>query len=353
MIASKILIKNIYESPINNNFLYRIIKLSSQYFSSQKVINHIQESNYLKYKDLSLKNYYSLNKNTKLRNISYSSNSFIKYNLSILQNKNKVNNDNTEQLGKKNNKKYYFNLLAFTGISSFMAYTIFKQNEREINQTIKCTFKHLNYYYIYIKNFIELPFNSFVLLDKLELVNEPKEKTLILNLDKTLVCYKYSLFNGFKIIQRPGLKHFINELSDYYEIIIYSNEDRTLIEYISSLIDKNNNKIRFKLGTECIKYVNGIPIKDLDYLNRDINNTILIDFDINNVSSSHKNNTIILPCFEGDGKDRELFFIIPFLKIISNRTNTVQSYIKKYGNYNTYKNFYKENKNNQNIIIKE
>ena len=87
MIASKILIKNIYESPINNNFLYRIIKLSSQYFSSQKVINHIQESNYLKYKDLSLKNYYSLNKNTKLRNISYSSNSFIKYNLSILQNK--------------------------------------------------------------------------------------------------------------------------------------------------------------------------------------------------------------------------------------------------------------------------
>jgi hypothetical protein len=267
----------------------------------------------------------------------------------------RIKNKNKKLRKKKANKKemnYYLNLLAFSGASSFMIFTLYNYNKKEINQTINSTVEFIKYHYLNIKKFVNLPYNSFVLLDKLELVNEPKEKTLVLNLNKTLVNYKYSLFDGFKIIQRPGLKHFINELSDYYEIVILANEDISLIDYISHLIDKNNNKIRYKLGTECIKFIDGKPIKDLCYLNRDINNTIIIDFDLNNISKSHKNNTIILPSFNGDGRDRELFFIIPFLKIISRKMNKVQDYIIKYGNFKTYENYYKQNQNNQNILIK-
>ena len=349
MIASKILIKNIYETQIKQNFIYKIFKFSTNYYFSKKTIHHINKYNNLKNNLLLYKSSpnFKINKFNLSNNYS-SSIPLMKFHYSSYQKKSNINYINSKKYKKRKKIDYYMNLFAFSGVSGFMAYTLYKYNQKEINQTIIGTYKILKYYYINLKNFIYLPYNSFVLLDKLELANEPKEKTLVLNLDKTLVCYRYSLFDGFKIIQRPGLKHFINELSDYYEIVIFSNEDRSLIEYISNLIDKNNNKIRYKLGNECIKYVNGIPIKDLNYLNRDIDSTIIIDFDLNNISNSHKNNTIVIPKFNGDGTDRELFFIIPFMKIISNKMSNIQNYIKKYGNYKTYENYYKQNQNNKN-----
>lgn len=353
MIASKILIKNIYELQKQNLFP-KILLYSIHYFSNLNTLSHFKNNSNIN--SNVLPNHISLfNSNKKILSKSYSIKSSLKSYYFTSDKTSRIKNKNKKLRKKKANRNemnYYMNLLAFSGASSFMIYTLYIYNKKEINQTISSTVKFIKYHYSNIKNFVNLPYNSFVLLDKLELVNEPKEKTLVLNLNKTLVNYKYSLFDGFKIIQRPGLMHFINELSDYYEIVILANEDISLIDYISHLIDKNNTKIRYKLGTECIKYINGKPIKDLNYLNRDIDNTIIVDFDLNNISKSHKNNTIILPSFNGDGRDRELFFIIPFLKIISRKMNKVQDYIIKYGNFKTYENYYKQNQNNQNILIK-
>jgi len=353
MIASKILIKNIYEFQ-KQNLIPTILLYPIRYFSNLNALSHFKNNNNIN-RNMLLNHISLFNSNKNILSNSYSMKSSIKNNYFISNKTSRVKNKNKKLRKKKANRNemnYYMNLLAFSGASGFMIYTLYNYNKKELNQITRSTVEFIKYHYSNIKNFINLPYNSFVLLDKLELVNEPKEKTLVLNLNKTLVNYKYSLFDGFKIIQRPGLKHFINELSDYYEIVILANEDISLIDYISHLIDKNNNKIRYKLGTECIKYINGTPIKDLTYLNRDIDSTIIIDFDLNNISKSHKNNTIILPDFNGDGRDRELFFIIPFLKIISRKKNKVQDYIIKYGNYKTYENYYKQNHNNQNILIK-
>ena len=50
-------------------------------------------------------------------------------------------------------------------------------------------------------------------------------KTLVINLNKTLISYNYKMGTGFEIIKRPGLNKFLLELSNHYEIVIFGTED--------------------------------------------------------------------------------------------------------------------------------
>ena len=65
------------------------------------------------------------------------------------------------------------------------------------------------------------PFHSKVLPDSAD----PNAKTLVINLNKTLISYKYKMGTGFEIIKRPGLNKFLMEMSNFYEIVIFGTED--------------------------------------------------------------------------------------------------------------------------------
>ena len=71
--------------------------------------------------------------------------------------------------------------------------------------------------------------------------------------------------------------------------------------------------IMARLGRESTLLKNGLYIKDLSYMNRDLKDIIYIDFDDDKVMF-HKDNAIVLPRWEGDSGDRELYDIIPFLE---------------------------------------
>lgn len=78
-------------------------------------------------------------------------------------------------------------------------------------------------------------------------------------------------------------------------------------------IDKFDTYFRHFLGKEATSKYKGRNIKDLNYLNRDLRNVIVIDYDPENVKK-HLSNVILLPEFKGDPNDQELKYIIPFLK---------------------------------------
>lgn len=67
-----------------------------------------------------------------------------------------------------------------------------------------------------------------------------------------------------------------------------------------------------RFGRESTALRDGKYVKDLSYLNRPLAEVIYIDFSDEFVEL-HKENCIILPKFEGDLDDRELFDLIPFL----------------------------------------
>lgn len=52
-----------------------------------------------------------------------------------------------------------------------------------------------------------------------------KKKTLVLNLNKTLVDWNYAMGTGFEIVKRPGLAKFLQELSEHYEIVVFDTMD--------------------------------------------------------------------------------------------------------------------------------
>lgn len=57
---------------------------------------------------------------------------------------------------------------------------------------------------------------------EMEMMNR---KTLVLNLNKTLISYTYSMGKGFVTVKRPGLNKFLLEMSNYYEIVVFGTED--------------------------------------------------------------------------------------------------------------------------------
>jgi len=62
----------------------------------------------------------------------------------------------------------------------------------------------------------------------------------------------------------------------------------------------------------------GTYIKDFSYLGRPIKEIVYLDFS-DKVVPYHKDNTIILPEWDGDENDRALYDIIPFLESLSQK----------------------------------
>ena len=68
-----------------------------------------------------------------------------------------------------------------------------------------------------------------------------------------------------------------------------------------------------RLGRESTLLKNGEYIKDLSYLNRPAKDIVYVDF-TDEKCQFHKGNVLILPKWEGDREDRELYDIMPFLE---------------------------------------
>lgn len=111
--------------------------------------------------------------------------------------------------------------------------------------------------------------------------------------------------------------------------------------------------ISYKLGKEATAFEFTGYVKDLNCLNRPLRNVVCIDFDINNVKYN-PSNTIIIPEFNGDPKDKELLQIVQFLKDLAKpNIKDVRQAITKYGNFKPHINYYKSNPKYHKLLPKE
>lgn len=110
--------------------------------------------------------------------------------------------------------------------------------------------------------------------------------------------------------------------------------------------------IKHKLGREATAFKLGHYIKDLRFLNRDLKDTIIIDFDTKSVQNTPEN-AIFLPPFNGDVNDKELLTLIQFLKDIAKTDCDVREQLEKYGHYRTQINYYKSIPKYKKLIPKD
>ena len=201
------------------------------------------------------------------------------------------------------------------------------------------------------------------------------KKTLILDLDETLVHSSFvpfenndiilnvdfeSVMYNIYVLVRPGAIDFLKKVTKYFEVIIFT---ASIAKYALPLLDilDQEKKIKYRLTREHCTFLNGIYIKELKKLNRNLKDLIIVDNSPLAYAFDNDNGLPIKAWYD-DQNDRELEKIFPILEFLS-RTKDVRAFIKNFvsnneiiyemanefiNNFNQSNNSIKINKDNKN-----
>jgi len=165
----------------------------------------------------------------------------------------------------------------------------------------------------------------------------PNQKTLILDLDETLIhsssfpphpnvsSFKHPTLGQF-IFLRPGLEMFLSKVTKEFDVFIYTYSDydyaNPIINVICPQIDKNHRLFR---DSCCIE--TGKVYKDIDMVGRPKEEILIVD-DNPAISRFHPDNAIQIDKWTGSPDDKALNeWLYPLLEKINNGTS-IQSVIK-------------------------
>ena len=144
---------------------------------------------------------------------------------------------------------------------------------------------------------------------------DKRDYCLVLDLDETLVHFFEDNFEAYVKV-RMGAENFITVLSQFCEIVIFTASTKYYADIVIDGLDCKN-LIDYKLYREHTYDYNGINVKDLSKLGRDLKKIIIID----NIEENYifqPNNGINIIDFEGDENDNELQYLLEdLLEVVS------------------------------------
>ena len=192
------------------------------------------------------------------------------YDLFLYKNNNKIKNNDNNKMQKYinfNNNKYKnesYNLLS---------------NNFKLNNNSKNLLNPIKSYYKY---------SLLINLDILVYYNEIGNIYNNINIDKNK-----------KIILRPGLIQFLQEMKQIYELILFTNNSFNYISQVLKNLENNEKFFEYSLSNNQINFEKDGSIKNLDSLGRDINNIIILDKE-QSLLKLNKENIIFVKPFYGD-----------------------------------------------------
>jgi CTD small phosphatase-like protein 2 len=148
-------------------------------------------------------------------------------------------------------------------------------------------------------------------------IKNPNGYTVVLDLDETLVHFE-AKEKKFKL--RPGCLKFLKDVaaakslctpetgSPYeinFEIVIFTAAAQDYADFILNYIDKEPNHISHRLYRQHCRYDDGVYVKDLTLLGRDLSKTLIVDNIKDNFERQPQNGIEILTWLN-DPTDREL-----------------------------------------------
>jgi import inner membrane translocase subunit TIM50 len=164
---------------------------------------------------------------------------------------------------------------------------------------------------------IAKPSHDKLLPDWSQMPNVPHDipipHTLVLDLENTLVSSTWDRKYGWRHAKRPGVDKFLHELAQYYEIVLYSPSIDGIADPVVTSLD-THGCIMHRLYRDATYYTNGVHVKDLNRLNRNVNRMIVIDDDPAEVQFNTENLIRVKPYTDPtDRTDNTLARITPFL----------------------------------------
>jgi len=151
-------------------------------------------------------------------------------------------------------------------------------------------------------------------------------KTLVLDLDETLITTRLpenkeklppidkEESRPMKVKIRPYAEQFLREMSQHFEIIVFTAAEKRYAENCLKLIDPNGVYVKHLLHREnCLRTRKGLYIKDLRIIkNRELKDMVLVDNFMPSFSFQIGNGIPILT-WEGDVQDKELKYLMRYL----------------------------------------
>lgn len=161
---------------------------------------------------------------------------------------------------------------------------------------------------------------------------EPQRKTLLLDLDETLVHvtqdptekYTFSLLldikdkpTPFYISVRPYLDQFLTEVSPFFEVILFTAAEKVYADPIVDAIDPKGLITHRLYRDHCVTW-HGRLVKDLSCLGRSLRKVVLIDVTTTQDSADNfkfqPTNGVKIERFQGDMEDSALLDLLPLVE---------------------------------------
>ena len=261
-----------------------------------------------------------------LKNIcfDYKNNIWVKKLLEIVkEKKSKTNKGKNEVVIEQNNNILFncignFILLYFNNKADIRTFSVLNDIMCNID---RCSLESVKNNLSNLKNMIifmaENAKNSFVHINLngpfLPKKTNKSEYTLVLDLDETLIhCLDQQ---EIMPLIRPGTKKFLEEMSNYYEVVIFTASVKDYADTILDQLDPEHKFISFRLYREHTTVLKRTYLKDISKLGRDLSKVIIID----NASDNFRlqtDNGIFINTWIDDQTDTILFDLIPILKDI-------------------------------------
>jgi len=160
---------------------------------------------------------------------------------------------------------------------------------------------------------------------KVTLGPKTKKYTLFIDLDHTLVYTELIRASSeknddilFNVKFRPFANELIKEMADIYEICIFTAAGEEYANEVVSLLDPERKYIRKVISRKhCIELNANYVVKDLRIIeDRELKNILIVDDSIYSYSFQIENG-IPIRSFEGEEEDKELLFLINYLRGLS------------------------------------
>ena len=105
---------------------------------------------------------------------------------------------------------------------------------------------------------------------------------------------------------RPGLEDFLDEIKEYYEIIVFTSGTREYADMILDVLEHKKQKKYFdgRLYREHTTFIGNKYIKDLSKIGRDLSKTLIVDNLPHSFKFQHENG-ILISSFYGDDNDED------------------------------------------------
>jgi Dullard-like phosphatase family protein len=142
-------------------------------------------------------------------------------------------------------------------------------------------------------------------------MEQDREYTLVLDLDETLIHFEEKPDGNSQFLIRPFAQYFLKQVSQYYEVVIFTAALQDYADYILDRMD-TAKCIRHRLYRQHTNFDQNIYQKDLSRLGRDLSRMLIVDNNAENFQLQPDNGIYIKSWYD-DPNDQALAQLCPLL----------------------------------------